>query len=108
MAPQSAWIVRSGSALFLQFFYPVLLIIDNCCRKRVSAWHAEVRQRHDECLAFFLGNDVAHDPTLVAGVRQIGDQLTGWVCDGEIFRLKMLDRGRQHFDFERNRRLKCS
>jgi hypothetical protein len=71
MAPRRAWRVRSGAALFLQFLYPVLLIIDNRCRMRIGARHADVRQRHDQCLAFSFGDDVAHDPALVSRIRQI-------------------------------------
>src|SRR5260370_36051587 len=71
MALRSAWRTRSGAALFLQFLYPVLLIIDNRCGMRIGARHAHMRQRHDQCLAFSFGDDVAYAPALVSRIRQI-------------------------------------
>ena len=50
---------------------------------------------------------MTHDPTLVSSIGQISDQLTSGACDGEIFRLKMLDHDWEQFDFERHDRLQC-
>ena len=59
------------AALLLQFLYPVLLIVDNLFRMRIDAGHVDVRQRHDQCLAFSFGDDVAYDPAFVSRIRQI-------------------------------------
>jgi hypothetical protein len=80
-----------GLALFRQLLHAMLLVIGDCRRKRHGARHPNMSEGDEECFLFIQPDDVAHDATFVACIRQVRDDAAYLVCVGNIFGLKLFD-----------------
>src|SRR4030095_4250087 len=50
---------------------------------------------------------MAHDPTFVAGIRQVRDDVLGLICDGNMLRSEISDQRWHQFDFKGHSCLEC-
>jgi len=50
---------------------------------------------------------MAHDATVVAGIRQVRDDVLGLICDGNMLRSEISDQRWHQFDFEGYSCLEC-
>src|SRR5260370_9827487 len=62
-------------------------------------------QGDEECFLLIQRDDVTHDSTFIAGIRQVRNGAMCLIYDGDIFGLKMFNDFRRQFDFEWHGRL---
>ena len=69
----------------------MVVIIGDGRSERHRSRHPDLSQGDNERLSFPRRDDVAHDPTFVAGIRQIRDDVLGLICNGNVLRSEIID-----------------
>src|SRR5713101_1000780 len=70
----------------------MLLVIDDGCRKRRGTRNPNMSQGDEECFLLIQRDDVTHDSTFIAGIRQVRNGAMCLIYVGDIFGLKMFMR----------------
>src|SRR6266699_593511 len=85
----------------------MLLVIGDGCRKRRGTRHPNMSQGDEECFLLIQRDDVAHDSTFIAGIRQVRNGAMCLIYVSDIFGLKMFNEYWRQLDFEWHGRLEC-
>src|SRR5712691_1060133 len=72
--------------LLLQLLYPMVVIIGDCRSERHRPGYPDLGQGDNERLLFIRGNNMAHDATFVAGIRQVRHDVLGLIGDANMLR----------------------
>ncbi|KUO57933.1 MAG: hypothetical protein APF80_10120 [Alphaproteobacteria bacterium BRH_c36] len=91
--------------LLLEILHSVFLVGEGGRSERQSARYTHVAQGHQDDTVGIRGRDVAHDATLVAGLRDIGDGLDGVDGHRPLLSGETGDQFRHQADLERQRLL---